>query len=152
MDFHGVKDWTGRDGTGRNGTRPYVPLQKSPRPCASRRVEALTATTLQTSQNLQTKLLGGGFTLPLPPPTGRGRSAVRFPGVVGPSLTKSFAKMNIFCFWTRLGRTMTPSNPQLYTLYMPFDVYMPKVAPKWPQSGLEVEAKSPSRTENRPTT
>ena len=26
------------------------------------------ATTLQTSQNLQTNLLGGGFTLPLPPP------------------------------------------------------------------------------------
>ena len=43
--------------------------------------------------------------------------------------------MNIFCLWTRLGRTMTPSNPQLYTSYMPFDVYMPKVAPKWPQSG-----------------
>ena len=40
-----------------------------PRPLASRRVDALTNfQTLQTSQNLQTNLLGGWFTLPLPPP------------------------------------------------------------------------------------
>ena len=40
-----------------------------PRPLASRQVEAVTRIqTLQTSQNLQTNLLGGGFTLPLPPP------------------------------------------------------------------------------------
>ena len=40
-----------------------------PRPLASRRVDPVTEQqTLQTSQNLQTNLLGGGFTLPLPPP------------------------------------------------------------------------------------
>ena len=47
---------------------------------------------------------------------------------------------------------MTPSNPQLYTSYMPFDVYMPKVAPQWPQSGLEVEPKSPNQSEKPPNT
>ena len=36
-----------------------------PRPCASKRVDAATK---QTSQNLQTNLLRGKFTLPLPPP------------------------------------------------------------------------------------
>ena len=40
-----------------------------PRPLASRRVDAPTNhQTLQTSQNLQNKLLGGGFTLLLAPP------------------------------------------------------------------------------------
>ena len=38
--------------------------------------------------------------------------------------------MCIFCLWTRLGRTLTPSNPQLYTSYVPFDLYMPKMAPE----------------------
>ena len=48
-----------------------------PRPLASRRVDAPTKfQTLQTSQNLQTNLLGGGFTLPLPPPSGPARSVV----------------------------------------------------------------------------
>ena len=47
-----------------------------PRPLASRRVEALNQhQTLQTSQNLQTNLLGGGFTLPLPPPKRSGSLA-----------------------------------------------------------------------------
>ena len=48
---------------------PYIRKPSPPRPLASRRVDALTEQqTLQTSQNLQTNLLGGGFTLPLPPP------------------------------------------------------------------------------------
>ena len=46
--------------------------------------------------------------------------------------------MIIFCLWTRLGRTMTSSSPQLYTSHMLFDVYMPKVAPKWLQRGPKV--------------
>ena len=59
-----------------------------PRPLASRRVEAVTKQqTLQTSQNLQTNLLGGGFTLPLPPPTASDCSLVRSAGVLRPPWT-----------------------------------------------------------------
>ena len=58
-------------------------IENPPRPLASRRVDAPTKQqTLQTSQNLQTNLLGGGFTLPLPPPTAPGRSVVRSVGVL----------------------------------------------------------------------
>ena len=71
-----------------------------PRPPASRRVELLTQQqTLLTSQNLQTNLLGGGFTLPLPPPRPLGsdsRSRLwRARGPLDPS--KSFVKMSISC-------------------------------------------------------
>ena len=44
-------------------------IKNPPRPLASRRVDALNqATNPPNLQNLQTNLLGGGFTLPLPPP------------------------------------------------------------------------------------
>ena len=43
-----------------------------PRPCASKRVDVVTQQqTFETSQNLQTNLLGGGFTLPTPSQTPR---------------------------------------------------------------------------------
>ena len=52
---------------------PHPTSENPPRPLASRRVEFLTQQqTLQTSQNLQTNLLGGGFTLPLLPPNRSG--------------------------------------------------------------------------------
>ena len=61
--------------------------------------------TLQTSQNLQTNLLGGGFTLPLPPPRPLGSECCsqswRTRGPLGQA--KSLGKMCISCLWTRLG-------------------------------------------------
>ena len=59
---------------------------------------------LETSQNLQTNLLGGRFTLPLPPHRPLGSECCSRPwrtrGPLDPS--KSFAKMCIICVWTRL--------------------------------------------------
>ena len=58
--------------------------------------------------------------------------------------SKSLAKMCVCCLWALLGRTMTPSNPQLHASCLPFYVYMPKVAPKWRQSHLHMPNKSQS--------
>ena len=58
-----------------------------------------------TSQNLQTNLLGGGFTLPLPPPRPLGSDNSsrlwRNRGPLDPS--KYAAKMSISCLWAHLG-------------------------------------------------
>ena len=76
-----------------------------PRPLASRRVEVVTQQQTLTSQNLQTNLLGGGFTLPLPPPrplgSDRRSQSWRNRGPLDPS--KSFVKMCLICLWAHLG-------------------------------------------------
>ena len=77
-----------------------------PRPRASKCVDAVTQQqTLETSQNLQTNLLGGGITRPLPPPRPLGpdgRSRLwRNRGPLDPS--KSLVKISISCLWAHLG-------------------------------------------------
>ena len=76
-----------------------------PRPCASKRVDVVTQQQTLTSQNLQTNLLGGGFTLPLLPPRPLGPDTLsqlwRPRGPLDPS--KSFVKMCLICLWAPLG-------------------------------------------------
>ena len=61
--------------------------------------------TLETSRNLQTNLLGGGVTLPLPPPRPLGSDTLsqswRARGPLDPS--KCAVKMSISCLWADLG-------------------------------------------------
>ena len=85
-----------------------------PRPLASRRVEVWTKQqTLQTSQNLQTILLGGGFTLRLPPPRrygSPGRFFSELPrGTLDPS--KSSSKTNAFLICSLFGPTKPAHIP-----------------------------------------
>ena len=129
-------------------------IYNPPRPCASRLVKAFTEfQTLQTSQNLQTKLLGGGFTLPLPPPNRSGSLRCSFGWHRRAHLgqAKSFAKVCISCLRAFLELTMPPSIPQLHASYLPFDVYMPKVAPKSPHSHFHASKKIPKWISNWPT-
>ena len=127
-------------------------LPNPPRPRACKRVDVVTQQqTLQTSQNLQTNLLGGGFTLPLPPPRPLGSDNLsrlwRLRGPLDPS-TKTYKnpyKINIFAFWPQQAPTCTHHMPKMVPewpksgpkppLYTRND---PKVTPKWPQSDAKV--------------
>ena len=71
-----------------NPSAQFLAPRNPPRPCASRRVEALNQhQTLQTSQNLKQAHKGEGLPSPFPLPDGISRNSVRFPGITLANLT-----------------------------------------------------------------
>ena len=87
--------------------------------------------TLQTFQNLQTNLLGGGFTLPLHPPTASARRVANFSwrprGALDPS--KKHTKTRIKSTFSLFG----PNRPP----------HVPIICPKWSQSDPKVVKSHP---------
>ena len=106
-------------------------------------------------QNLQARLLGGGFTLPLPPPTGRGRSVVRFPGVVGPSLRSKILRKNEYIlFMDPFGTNNDTIKPAtihiIHAIRRLYAQSAPKVTPKWTQIHLHMPKAIPKQPQIDP--
>jgi len=70
------------------------------------------------------------------PKTPWARSAVRGPGVAGPVLTKQNPLQ--ICVFLLYGPAWSEHKAIWYALSVKFDVYLPKVTPKWSQSGPKV--------------
>ena len=108
-------------------------IRHPPWPLASRRVDASNQhQTLQTSQNLQTNLLGGGFTLPLPPPRRSGPASCSFSenALCFFNPFKNALKTNRFLTFPVFGPTKPVHVCMTHASHMKFDVDMLKVTSK----------------------